>query len=100
MSGSNKQNKDIVNKRAIALGYDHEIHDAPKVKAKGKGYVAEEIIKRAKESDVPIQEDRSLIELLSQLEINESIPAELYEVVAEIFAFIYALDREKRGKNS
>ncbi|CAM3752812.1 EscU/YscU/HrcU family type III secretion system export apparatus switch protein [Alkalicoccus chagannorensis] len=97
---------DALRRRAVALGYREGEH-APKVKAKGKGFVAEEIIERAKSSSIPIQEDPSLVEMLSQLEVNEKIPEDLYEVVAEVFAFIYRIDREKglsaekhRGKAS
>ncbi|MGY4689805.1 EscU/YscU/HrcU family type III secretion system export apparatus switch protein [Salibacterium sp. K-3] len=78
---------------AVALGYQAQAEHAPSVKAKGKGYVAEEIIERARENDIPVQEDPSLVELLSQLEINQSIPPELYEVVAEVFAFLYRVDQ-------
>ncbi|MEB1810070.1 MAG: EscU/YscU/HrcU family type III secretion system export apparatus switch protein [Bacillaceae bacterium] len=78
---------------AIALSYNETLDEAPRVKAKGKGFVAEEIIARAKEHHIPIQEDPSLVELLSQLEINETIPTELFEVVAEVFAFIYRIDK-------
>ncbi|EIJ81515.1 flagellar biosynthesis protein [Bacillus methanolicus PB1] len=87
-------------KEAIALKYDQTIHDAPKVVAKGQGRIAENIIKKAMENNIPIQEDRNLVELLGELNINESIPEELYSAVAEVFAFIYRTDREvgKRKK--
>lgn len=85
--------KRVKRKTAVALSYDMEQNTAPIVKAKGKGIVAEEIIQRAKEHNIPIQEDPTLVELLSQLEINEAIPEELYEVVAEVFAFIYRIDK-------
>ncbi|WP_018922570.1 EscU/YscU/HrcU family type III secretion system export apparatus switch protein [Salsuginibacillus kocurii] len=88
-----KAHEEIVRKRAVALGYNEQFQDAPEVKAKGKGYMAEELIAKAKAANVPIQEDQSLVELLSQLEINESIPTELYEVVAEVFAFVYRIDQ-------
>lgn len=80
-------------KQAVALKYQSDSQTAPKVIAKGKGITAENIIGVAKDKDIPIQEDRNLIELLSQLEINETIPEELYEAVAEVFAFIYRLDQ-------
>ncbi|WP_100404496.1 EscU/YscU/HrcU family type III secretion system export apparatus switch protein [Bacillus solitudinis] len=80
-------------KQAIALRYDPKNQDSPKVTAKGRGLVAEEIVQRAKEHQIPIQEDPTLVTLLSQLEINQTIPPELYEVVAEVFAFIYRIDR-------
>lgn len=80
-------------KKAVALSYNPESDAQPKVTATGKGLVAEKIIETAAASNVPIQEDASLVHLLSQLEINESIPEELYAAVAEIFAFVYRLDR-------
>ncbi|SEB19449.1 flagellar biosynthesis protein [Thalassobacillus cyri] len=81
-------------KQAIALGYEADTDHAPKLKAQGKGYVAENIIEKARRNEVPVQEDASLVELLSQLNINEQIPEELYQVVAEVFAFIYRADQD------
>ena len=86
-------------KQAIALQYQSDKQKAPTVIAKGKGLIADQIIDSAKEKQIPIQEDRNLVELLGQLNINESIPEELYEAVAEVFAFIYRLDREKKESN-
>ncbi|PLR97291.1 EscU/YscU/HrcU family type III secretion system export apparatus switch protein [Bacillus sp. T33-2] len=82
-------------KEAVALGYDPSTsgQDAPRMLAKGKGIVADNIIEKALANDVPIQEDPSLVEVLSQLDINERIPEELYGAVAEVFAFIYRADR-------
>ncbi|PXW92544.1 flagellar biosynthesis protein [Streptohalobacillus salinus] len=85
-------------KSAIALKYDQEKHQAPMVTAKGKGYVAEEIIKRAKDANVPIQEDQSLIEMLANINVNDKIPEELYQAVAEVFAFIYRVDQQIKQK--
>ncbi|AOM83202.1 EscU/YscU/HrcU family type III secretion system export apparatus switch protein [Salisediminibacterium beveridgei] len=89
---------DTHKKRAVALGYEALKDSAPTIKAKGKGYIAEEIIQRAKDNQIPVQEDESLVELLGQLEIHEKIPADLYEVVAEVFAFIYRVDRDQQLK--
>ena len=89
-----KPPKNYQRKTAVALGYNPKSHDAPKVMAKGKGVVAQNIIEKAIKNDVPIQEDPSLVELLSQLEINERIPEELYQAVAEVFSFIYQLDKQ------
>ncbi|MFC3882590.1 EscU/YscU/HrcU family type III secretion system export apparatus switch protein [Bacillus songklensis] len=86
-------------KQAVALSYEAAKEDAPKVVAKGKGFVAEQIIERAHEHHIPIQEDRSLVELLGQLTINEKIPEELYQAVAEIFAFIYRMDQQAKDKD-
>ncbi|HJV31963.1 MAG TPA: EscU/YscU/HrcU family type III secretion system export apparatus switch protein [Bacillales bacterium] len=92
----NEQNK---RKEAVALSYTPD-QDAPRVVAKGKGKVAENIIERAKENQVPIKEDPSLMNLLSDLKLNESIPEELYKVVAEVFAFIYKADNLVKQKNN
>jgi flagellar biosynthesis protein len=83
-------------KQAVALSYDANVHEAPVVAAKGKGYVAEAIIAEAKQHGIPIQEDPSLVQLLSELEVNEMIPEDLYALVAELFAFIYRLDRQAK----
>jgi flagellar biosynthesis protein len=80
-------------KVAIALRYQAEKDVSPKVIGKGKGILAKEIIDLAEENQIPIQEDPALVEMLSQLEVNQTIPSELYEVVAEVFAFLYTLDR-------
>ncbi|GER69062.1 hypothetical protein BpJC7_03650 [Weizmannia acidilactici] len=95
----NGKEKEI--REAVALQYRSEIHSAPVVKAKGKGEVAERIIEKALEANVPIQKDRDLVALLGQLNINETIPEELYAAVAEVFAFIYRLDQsfENEQKN-
>lgn len=82
--------------QVVALQYEQS-YDAPIVVAKGKGIVAQKIIETAKQTDVPILEDPSLLELLGQININEEIPEDLYRAVAEIFAFIYQIDREKGG---
>ncbi|MGG5252965.1 EscU/YscU/HrcU family type III secretion system export apparatus switch protein [Neobacillus sp. SM06] len=79
---------------AVALSYQQHVHDAPKVIAKGKGKMAETIIEKAKQNQIPIQEDPSLVQLLAELNLNQSIPEELYQAVAEIFAFIYQTDRK------
>lgn len=80
-------------KKAVALRYNQEANQAPKIAATGKGMVAENIIAKAQENNVPIMEDHSLVELLAELNINETIPEELYQAVAEVFAFIYQADR-------
>lgn len=87
-------NKKYIRKEAIALNYNPQDSTGPKITAKGKGKIAENILEKAKEHDVPIYEDPNLVQLLGQLDMNESIPEELYQAVAEVFAFIYRLDRE------
>ncbi|MHA6258693.1 FlhB-like flagellar biosynthesis protein [Sporosarcina sp. CAU 1771] len=88
------KNERHIRKEAVALSYDPSSNNAPKVVAKGKGKIAENIMEKAKKYDIPIQEDPSLIEILGQLNIDESIPEELYKAVSEVFAYIYHVDKE------
>ncbi|MGR3763844.1 EscU/YscU/HrcU family type III secretion system export apparatus switch protein [Rossellomorea sp. NS-SX7] len=87
-------------KEAIALGYEQSGESAPRVLAKGKGLIAENIISKANEHGVSIQEDKSLLALLGKLDVGESIPEELYGAVAEVFAFVYRLDKEMEKRKS
>ena len=81
-------------KQAIALEYDPN-EDAPKVVASGRGILAEKIINRAREAEIPIHQDDRLADTLSRLDIGEMIPPELYEVVAEILVFVDDMDKLK-----
>lgn len=82
-------------KKAVALKYDGKEDIAPRIKAKGVGVVAEKIIELAKKHGVPIKDDPDLVEILSQLEIDEAIPPEIYVVVAELLSFVYSLNSKK-----
>jgi flagellar biosynthesis protein len=81
--------------RAVALKYQPESDSAPKVTAIGKGKVAEKIIEIAREHNIHIHNDPDLIEILSQLDLNEEIPPALYVIVAELLGFVYSLNAEK-----
>lgn len=84
-------------KTAIALEYNPD-EEAPKIVATGKGIIAEKIIEKAKESDIPIHEDSKLAGTLSKLEIGDMIPPQLYEAVAEILVFVDAMEKiRKKG---
>jgi flagellar biosynthesis protein len=82
-------------KKAVALKYEPGHQNAPRVTAKGSGPVAEKIIQLAREHGIPVQDDPDLVEVLSRLDIEEEIPAELYVVVAELLAFVYRLNGKK-----
>ena len=83
--------------QAVALKYDREKNNAPKVVASGKGEVANRIVKLAKEHDIFIKKDADLVELLSKIELNKEIPPMLYKAVAEVFSFIYKITNDKRN---
>jgi flagellar biosynthesis protein len=88
------KNKNQKPRTAVALSYDPG-EDAPKVIASGRGYLADKIIEKAKEADIPLHKDEKLANTLSKLEIGDMIPPELYEVVAEILIFVDRMDRMK-----
>ena len=86
------------NKLAIALSYDRIHEHAPKLAAKGKGYIAEQILELAKKYNIEIREDADLAVLLSKLEVDSFIPIEAYAAVAEILSYVYkANDSMKKG---
>lgn len=73
--------------KAVALSYDEE--SAPTVSATGQAQLAQEIIDIAKAHDVPIYENKELVEVLAKLDVGDEIPELLYRVVAEIIAFAF-----------
>jgi flagellar biosynthesis protein len=78
---------------AVALHYAGE-SGAPRVVAKGRGLVAEEIIERARAAGVFVHESPELVSLLMQVDLDERIPPELYVAVAELLAWLYRLEQE------
>jgi flagellar biosynthesis protein len=84
-------------KKAVALKYDRSQDSAPKVTAKGQGRIADKIIELAEKHDIPIKDDPDLIEVLSSLDLNEEIPSEIYVAVAELLAFVYSMNSQKKG---
>lgn len=75
--------------KAVALKYD--FHSAPKVTAKGTGFLAEHIMRVAEENNVLLHKSPELVEVLSTLELGDEIPETLYLAVAEIIAFSHSL---------
>ncbi len=96
MRGKRRSKKEQKREQAVALRYEPSEHEAPVLVAKGKGLVARNIIDKAKEHGIPIQEDASLVEVLSKLELNQQIPPELYQLVAEVLSFVYRTDRKAK----
>jgi len=83
-------------KKAVALRYRPDKESAPRVTAKGTGRIAERIIKVAQDNGIPIKDDPDLIEVLSKLDIEEQIPPNVYIAVAELLAFVYAMNGKKQ----
>ena len=76
---------------AVALHYDRT--GAPRVVAKGKGAIGAKIIEVAKAHDIPIEENELLAGALSNVELGDEIPVELYKAVAEVLVFVLRLSR-------
>lgn len=86
----------MIEKKAAALKYDSTKNNAPNLVAKGDRYIAEQIIDVAQKNNIPIKEDKDMIEILSKIEINQEIPNELYKAVAEVFSFVYKVSKENK----
>ncbi|MGZ0018053.1 MAG: flagellar biosynthesis protein [Proteobacteria bacterium SG_bin4] len=84
---------------AVALAY-REGQVAPKVVAKGRGLIAQEIIKRAKEAGIYVHESSDLVSLLMQVDLDDRIPPQLYVAVAELLAWLYRLEQGKTNSLS
>ena len=85
--------KDI--KQAVALQYDKDKDIAPRIVASGQGIIAENILKTAEENEVFIRQDSNLVRELMAFKVGTEIPPELYEVVAQILAFVEMVDQNK-----
>lgn len=89
MSEDYEQKSDL----AVALVYDGE--HAPRVTAKGRGVVAEQILASAQQHGVPLEGDPELATLLAQIPLGDEIPEALYRAVAEVIAFAYLVSGKR-----
>lgn len=78
---------------AVALTYEAG-HGAPRVVAKGKGLIAEQIIDRARAHGVFVHESKELVSLLMQVDLDQEIPPAMYRAVAELLAWLYRIETE------
>lgn len=83
---------------AVALQYETGSRDAPRVTAKGRGLVAEAIVAMARDHDIVIEANPQLAEALSQVELDNTIPVELFEAVAEVIGFVIRVNRQRSWK--
>ena len=90
---SPEESENIADKRAVALRYEPEKQRAPKVVAKGRGFVAENILAAAQRNTIPVYQNKSLVNMLMALELDREIPPELYRAVAEVLAYVYRIDK-------
>jgi len=85
---------------AIALQYEPSQGKAPKVVASGRGLIAENITKTALAHGVPVHQDQELAELLSDVEVQQTIPEEMFEAVARVLAFVWRVDSRLRKQSA
>lgn len=83
--------------RAVALKYD-KASGAPIVIASGMGYTAERMVEVAEDNGVPIYEDNSLATMLSQLQLGQQIPPELYQAIVQIYVYFLNFDPKDPDK--
>lgn len=83
---------------AVALGYDMEKQNAPKILAKGQGHVAEKIIQIAIDQGIEIRRDADLVQILKAVDIDSEIPVEAFSAVAEIISYIYRENGKLKDK--
>ena len=95
-SDNNSKEEKNANRSKVSVALSYEPGEqAPKIIATGRGIIADKIIEKAKESDVPVYKDEKLAQTLAKLEIGDMIPPELYSVVAEILIFVDDMDKIK-----
>jgi len=87
-----KEEKEILNKKAVALEYN-ETMNAPIVNAKSRGYVAQNMLEKAKIDGIDTYFDEELLENLMALSIGDEIPQELYEIVSKVLQYIDSLEK-------
>lgn len=82
------------NRKAAALKYENNSYDAPIVTAAGIGAIADNIVKKAEENKVPVVYNKEMADLLTNVDVGQSIPAELYEAVAKIIVYVMDMDKK------
>lgn len=89
-----------VMRKAVALGYERGVDEAPHVLASGKGAIAEQILAIAHAQGIKVREDADLVEILSKIENNAPIPLEAFAAVAEILTYVYAANASLKQRKA
>ena len=93
------KHESVRSRKAVALQYG-ESNSAPVIVASGMGYVAEKIVETAQEHGVPIYEDNSLSTVLTQLNLGQEIPEELYQAIVEIYVYFLKFDLHEEERKA
>lgn len=94
MINDNQNGPPIDDELAVALNYKPSSDQAPRVLAKGQGWVARQIIEIAEANGIEVRSDADLAQILAQVDIDSEIPLEAFSVVAEILSYIYEKNKE------
>ncbi|MEA4934709.1 MAG: EscU/YscU/HrcU family type III secretion system export apparatus switch protein [Lawsonibacter sp.] len=97
MSKSDQMAGKAPSRRAVALQYGAG-DTAPVIVASGMGYLAEKIVSVAVEHDVPVYEDDSLATILTQFQLGQELPEEMYQAIVEIYVYFLNFDPQHRGR--
>lgn len=81
-------------KKAAALAYNQTIHNAPQIIASGKGAIAQSIISKAKEYNIPLFQNQILVDSLLKFEVDEEVPSELYSALVEVFIWLNECEKK------
>lgn len=81
-------------KKAAALAYNQAIHNAPQIIASGKGAIAQSIISKAKEYNIPLFQNQVLVDSLLKFEVDEEVPSELYSTLVEVFIWLNECEKK------
>lgn len=90
-----KRRKEVNGPTAAVIRYDQEKDQTPSIVAHGRGIIASKIIAMAKEHHIPMQEDPLLVEHLIDMDLGDSIPPQLYAVIAEILLMLEEIERDE-----
>ena len=85
--------------KAVALRYDPNDGEAPRVTAHGKGAIAEQILAIAFEQGIKVREDADLVEILDKVDVDTPIPLEAFAAVAEILSYVYKANASMKQNN-
>lgn len=86
--------------KAVALQYEREVDDAPRVVASGKGAIAEQILAVAFARGIKVREDAELVEILSLVDVDCPIPLEAFAAVAEILTYVYQANASYKQRSA
>ncbi|MGO0063606.1 EscU/YscU/HrcU family type III secretion system export apparatus switch protein [Brevibacillus fluminis] len=90
-----KRKNELNGPSAAVIRYDSATDRAPTVVAQGRGAIADKIISMARQHDIPLQQDSSLIGALIDMDLGDNVPPQLYSVIAEILLMLEEMENHR-----